>query len=324
MDQEFASSPSESTWEPPRVLHTFIRSYPDEITTRGQVFRRAQEELWELCKATGSCSALEDFLKRWRDPKHPDRIQPNALAWFEEEDFIACALSNGRQDAVRIMQAHGVKPGEVAVLAALTILEETASKQELELILEGGWGIDEPVSHSSPPLLGYMISINNEDMVDWCLARGASPNAASPIGGNAMQKAAAQGSIDTLKTLRSHGGTIEGTDLVAHAAFTYRSGEEDRLEIIQYLLDNGAPIDAYYMGNSEEWNSTSNPRFLWQGEQNALHFAISNNNKDLLELLISRGADRGLEMLSLQTEYKKLKPRELASLLGHEDLVALL
>ena len=94
--------------------------------------------------------------------------------------------------------------------------------------------------------------------------------------------------------------------------------------MIQYLLDHGVPINAYYMGHSERWNSGSNSYYLMDGHQNALHLAISDNNRELVELLLSRGADWNLEMFSLKTQFKRLRPRELASLLGHEDIAALL
>lgn len=138
-----------------------------------------------------------------------------------------------------------------------------------------------------------------------------------------MHSAAMSGSIQTLETLIAHGGIIEGTDLVAHAASTDKI-QDGRKEMIQYLLDNGVPIDAYLMGHSERWNSGSNSWYLFDGRQNALHLAISNNNKELVELLLSRGANRNLEMYNLKTMFKRMRPRELASLLGHEDIAALL
>lgn len=138
-----------------------------------------------------------------------------------------------------------------------------------------------------------------------------------------MHGAATSGSLQILKTLIAHGGVIEGTDLVAHAATSCR-WKDGRFEMIQYLLDHGVPIDAYYMGHSERWNSGSNSFYLMDGHQNALHLAISDNNRELVELLLSRGADRNLEMFSLKTQFKRLRPRELASLLGHEDIAALL
>jgi hypothetical protein len=94
--------------------------------------------------------------------------------------------------------------------------------------------------------------------------------------------------------------------------------------MIRYLLDDGVPIDAYYMGHSERWNSGSNSLYLMDSYQNALHLAISDNNRELVELLLSRAADRNLETISTKTQFIRMWPRELTSLLGYEDIAALL
>lgn len=140
----------------------------------------------------------------------------------------------------------------------------------------------------------------------------------------AMHRAAAFGSLDMLKLLVSHGGIIADTDLVAHAALAYCNGDQDRVEVIRYLLDNDVPVDTYYMSHSERWSCASNSLFLTFGRQNALHFAISYGKKELVELLLARGADPTLKMFSLPTELKQKEPRELASLLGYEDIAVLL
>ena len=138
-----------------------------------------------------------------------------------------------------------------------------------------------------------------------------------------MHSAATSGSLQIIKTLAAHGGIIKGTDLVAHAAMSCKF-KDGLLEMIRYLLDDGVPIDAYYMGHSERWNSGSNSLYLMDGYQNALHLAISDNNRELVELLLSRAADRNLETISTKTQFIRMWPRELTSLLGYEDIAALL
>lgn len=67
-----------------------------------------------------------------------------------------------------------------------------------------------------------------------------------------MHRAAAFGTMETLRLLISHGGVIAGTDLVAYAALAYCNSKKDRGEVIQYLLDNGARINSYCIGHSEQ------------------------------------------------------------------------
>lgn len=91
---------------------------------------------------------------------------------------------------------------------------------------------------------------------------GASPDAAGLMGETHIYRAVLSGSLDMLKLLVSLGGVIQDTDLVVQAALAYQSDPKDRLKTVQYLLDNGAPIDAYYMNHSERWNSTTNSFYL--------------------------------------------------------------
>lgn len=95
------------------------------------------------------------------------------------------------------------------------------------------------------------------------------------------------------------------------------------MAIIEFLLDKGAPIDAYYRGHSERWNAATNSLFLSYGWQNALHFAVSYGKKDLVEMLLSRVADKALKMFSLRTKLKQKTPLALTSLLGHEEIATL-
>ena len=89
MDLEFANSPSESTWERPCVpdwsLQDLIEAEEAEnsndTSPRAEALRRAQRELYDLCRGTSPCSDLENFFEAWKDPNHPDLVQPNALIW---------------------------------------------------------------------------------------------------------------------------------------------------------------------------------------------------------------------------------------------------
>lgn len=139
-----------------------------------------------------------------------------------------------------------------------------------------------------------------------------------------MQQAASSGTLEVMKELVAHGGTIAGTDLVAHVAFGLRRLSKDRVEMLQFLLDHGASVNAYYMDHSKAWRSSSNPVFVKYGQQNALHLAISEGNRDLVRALLAKGADKELEMFSLRTGLRQTIPKDLAYLLGRDDIAELL
>ena len=156
MDLEFANSPSESTWERPCVPGWTLQDLTEDdkagnsngTSPRAEALRRAQRELHDLCRGTGPCSDIENFFEAWKDPNHPDQVQPNALLWFEVSEPYGNAFESDRVDVARVLLAHRVKPREPDLWAAQKILEETGSKYALKIILQAGWGIDQPISSS--------------------------------------------------------------------------------------------------------------------------------------------------------------------------------
>lgn len=138
-----------------------------------------------------------------------------------------------------------------------------------------------------------------------------------------MQRAVSYASLDVLKLLIEHGALIQERDLVARASFGHDDNEPGCLEVVQFLLDLGAPIDAYYAEDTTEAENSCSAMFL--GRQNALHFAIGGGKRDLVRLLVERGADTNLPTWSLmKTKGRTASPVELARMCGHEDIVSLL
>lgn len=163
----------------------------------------------------------------------------------------------------------------------------------------------------------------DEEMVRWCLSLGADPGACSPLGDTIMQRAASYASLNVLKLLIEHGGLIRERDLVARASSNRKSDDPGCLEVVRFLLDHGAPMDAYFAEGTIQTKDCCLMSVM--GGQNALHFAIGDGRRDLVKLLIERGADRGLPAWSAwRTKGRTVSPVELARICGHEDLVDLL
>lgn len=138
-----------------------------------------------------------------------------------------------------------------------------------------------------------------------------------------MQRAASYAPLDVLKLLIEHGGLVRERDLVARASFGHDNNEPVCLEVVRFLLDHGAPIDAYFTEETIEAENSCLHTFL--GRQNALHFAIGCGKRDLVRLLVERGADRNLPTWSImKTGGRTVSPVELARMCGHEDIVSLL
>lgn len=135
-----------------------------------------------------------------------------------------------------------------------------------------------------------------------------------------MQRAANYGSLDTVKLLVEHGGLVQHGALIARASYSHTVGIPGRLDVVQFLLDHHAPVDAFYMEDGEE-TAHSYEAMLF-GRQSGLHFAIWGGKRDMLKLLIDKGADKNLSACSvLKTDGQTMSPVELARKFGFEDIV---
>lgn len=138
-----------------------------------------------------------------------------------------------------------------------------------------------------------------------------------------MQRAASYASLDILKLLIEHGGLLRDRDLVTRASLHRSSDELGCLEVVRFLLDHGSPIDTYYGEDNAEAEDSC--MYMVVGRQNALHFAIEQGMRDLVKLLVEKGADRNLPAWSAtKTKGRTVSPIELARMHGYEDIVSLL
>lgn len=138
-----------------------------------------------------------------------------------------------------------------------------------------------------------------------------------------MQRAASYASLDVLKLLIEHDALLRDRNLVARASCHRPDDEPGCLEVVQFLLDHGSPIDTYYGEDTTEAEDSCT--YMVVGRQNALHFAIGQGMRDLVKLLVERGADTNLPAWSAtKTKGRTVSPIDLARMHGHEDIVSLL
>jgi ankyrin repeat protein len=110
--------------------------------------------------------------------------------------------------------------------------------------------------------------------------------------------------------------------LMGYAASTH-SASNDRIPVMQYLLDHGAGIDVV-RGANVDWNGDlSGDQQVWS-RMNALHHAVQNGKKDLVEFLLDRGADLDTKAWGLDTRYKDTSVEDLAQMCGHKEIVKIL
>ena len=153
----------------------------------------------------------------------------------------------------------------------------------------------------------------------WLLSHGASASAVSPWGPCGMvpiERAAQYAPLSMLKLLLKHGGRVQSTDAVVKAAIGDAEGEPGRLEVVEFLAELGAPINAFDLQFCRGEQAYS--LILMLGRLTALHHAAKAGKRDMVALLLKLGADKSSTTLARKTAL------DLAVENGHEDIVLML
>lgn len=131
-----------------------------------------------------------------------------------------------------------------------------------------------------------------------------------------MTRAASVAPLPVVKLLLSRGGEIAGTDAVAQAVIGHISGILDRLEVVEFLIDNGAPIDTFAYNHGQVVGIA--------GLLNGLHLAAKEGKKDMVELLLQRGADRNIKSTMFRPVLTLSTALEIAEAKGFDSIAKLL
>ena len=122
----------------------------------------------------------------------------------------------------------------------------------------------------------------------WFLSHGADPNAVCGLDITPLSVAVRDAPFETIRTLFDHGGSIEHGQLLHFAAVR---GLPDRIDVLIYLLDKGAPINSLMFENSvdsyeqESLSSLGTP----------LHSAAATGCLEMVDMLLSSGADPSIK-----------------------------
>ena len=126
--------------------------------------------------------------------------------------------------------------------------------------------------------------VENVDLVTWLLSHGADPNARCVLDITPLSYAVYSATFDIIKTLFAHGGSIHKGQLLHFA-----TGRKlpDRLEVVTFLVDKGAPInDVMYQHDQPSTDLQS-----VAGLGTPLHGAAADGHLDVVRFLVEKGAD---------------------------------
>ncbi|KAL9121843.1 MAG: hypothetical protein Q9187_001605 [Circinaria calcarea] len=262
--------------------------------------------------AAGNVSEVQNILSSWREPANGGLIAEEALDYFQSA--VEPAVRNGHDSVVSYLLDQRIPIDPMAAEVAADRAVETGSTSTLQILLDHGWNINQPFGLTVGSTLRLVVS--NEELIKWYLSHGADPNATCAMGRIPMESAAQHAPLAVIRLLISNGANVKSTDVIANAAIAHARGEPGRLEVAEYLLDQGAPVDAFAMQNYTGDRCGSLISIL--GMENALHHAAKSGKSDMVELLLRKGADREIKSSKGQTAL------QLAMQKGYNEIVAML
>ncbi|KAK3686654.1 hypothetical protein LTR37_019585 [Vermiconidia calcicola] len=195
-------------------------------------------------------------------------------------DYLArclyLAIEYRRHSIVTLLLGEGASINPSHVRAATTI----GGTSTLSVLLTHGWDINAEMDWGEPPLLA--LAAENEDVTNWFLSHGASPNAACHLDLTPLSADVQYAPFSVIKLLFDRGGSVSSGQLLHYAV---RRELTDYLDVLVFLLDkrpsiNGVMCEGLYCYYQQ--------RAFGLGT--ALHEASEKGKLDVVELMVAHGA----------------------------------
>lgn len=152
-------------------------------------------------------------------------------------------------------------------------------------------------------------SYHNEEICEWLLERGADPNAQCVLDITPLSIAVQEASFDIIKLLFKHGGSIQYGQLL-HYAIRRRSA--DHLAVLGFILDKGPSINQVMFENHPPSYELQKPF----GIGTPLHEAVELGNVDVVDALLTRGADPAVRDVRGESAIEKAERHGLSAIIG--------
>ncbi|KAF2209723.1 hypothetical protein CERZMDRAFT_100130 [Cercospora zeae-maydis SCOH1-5] len=211
---------------------------------------------------------------------------------------LQIAVDKQHEDIVRYFLSQGAQVLSCHVKSAVL----SHSKPMIQLLLDHGWPINAELGWSDPPLLAY--ATDNLDLTTWLLSLGADPNASCGLNKTPLSAAVQYSSLKVIELLFAHGGSVREGQLLHYAIWRERA---DRVAVTEYLLQQGAPVNAIMYHEHQESFIQREPF----GIGTPLHDAAAVGDIEVIELLLDWGAD------VLARDTRGRLPHERARAKGH-------
>ena len=201
--------------------------------------------------------------------------------------------------------------------------------EQIRLHIAKGSDVNEKTT-TGDTALHYAVRYGREDVAKLLIANGARVNERNAGGNTPLHLATWYRQKNVAELLISKGADLSAKnkngDLPIHLALKGKDGRLHR-KMLDLLIAKGPTLSSIYMA-AYQGDLAEVKRFLEQGisvdsrdseGHTALHFAALNGKRDVVEFLLSQGADVDANFNSSWGT-----PLDLASLEGHKDVVELL
>ncbi|GAB7366157.1 hypothetical protein MBLNU230_g7719t1 [Neophaeotheca triangularis] len=159
------------------------------------------------------------------------------------------------------------------------------STATLQVLLDHGWDINQPLSRTKPPVLGYIA--RSEELTRWFLDHGADPNARCDWDLTPLSVAIGEGSLSAIYLMIQYGGDTRKGQLLH---FVSERSSPDQLALMDHLIASGASVNAR-MFETDKQSWLENHAF---GMGTSLHKAAEIGKVEVVKYLIGQGSDHCL------------------------------
>jgi hypothetical protein len=192
----------------------------------------------------------------------------------------------GNLEILRFLLDQGFLVTENVVQVAVLVRSTAA----LDLLLEYEWDINARFRAWKSPPISYAIRHDDLELVQWFLANGASADVPHTFrtSSTPLSRAVHDASMPIITLLLSSGSRVDHGNLLSATCHSHMSS---RLEVLELLLNKGAPVNAI-----DDWyNGPVTTQMSRWGLGTPLHAAVKRGEREVVEVLLRNGADKSIK-----------------------------
>ena len=201
---------------------------------------------------------------------------------------LILAAAFGSAEVMRLLLASGADVRAVSSAGVTALHWAAPSAVKVQLLLEAGADVNVVTQLGRTPLLIAASSNGGGESVRLLLQKGAKIAVTDGIGMTPLTAAALVNDTEVVKLLVAKGAPVEVPS--ANGAATtplMAAATNGNLEAVRLLLAHGATPNAVSIDSA---NKVKNGPIAF-GRMTALHFAVLSGNADVVQQLITAGAD---------------------------------